>query len=126
MKRIALLIYLTTLTLATAFAIPARPGISTRTQSDGSVVSFEVIGDEFSNYTLVDGIYTVLEDSDGDFCYATIKDNILTSSGVKVRPSNKLSSAERSIAIQSVGLRPIKDPNSWLTRQMRSPERKLR
>ncbi len=125
MKRIALLIYLTTLSLATAFAVPARPGILTRTQSDGTVVTFEIFGDEFSHYTLVDGIYTVVEDNDGDFCYATIKDNILTSSGVKVRSANKLSNEERSVALQSVGLRPTKNHNTIFTREMHSPERML-
>lgn len=124
MKRIALLIYLTTLTLASAFAIPARPGIMTRTQSDGSIVTFEIFGDEFSHYTLADGIYTVVEDEVGDFCFATIKDNALQSSGVKFRSISKLSAEERGIASQSVGLRPI-GHNPLFNREMHSPERTI-
>ena len=84
MKRIILLICLTASIVATALAIPARPGVMTRAQSDGTIVSFERFGDEFNHYTLVDGLYSVVEDTDGDFCYATIKDNLLVSSGVKV------------------------------------------
>ena len=125
MKRIALLIYLTTLTLASAFAVPAKPGIMTRTQSDGTIVTIELFGDEFNHYTLADGIYTVVEDEVGDFCYATIKDNMLVSSGVKVRSSNRLSAEEKSIASQSVGLRPIKGDNSLFSRQRHSPERAI-
>lgn len=124
MKRI-LLIYLTTiLTITGVFAIPAKPGIKSRTQSDGSVVTFERFGDEFSNYTLVDGIYTVVEDNVGDFCYATIKDNRLVSSGVKVRPTSQLSNQERSVAMQSVGLRPM-GQSPIFNREMYSPERTI-
>ena len=124
MKRIALLICLTTMTLASAFAIPARPGVMTRTQSDGSIVTFEVYGDEFNHYTLADGIYTVVEDEVGDFCFATIKDNALISSGVKFRSTSKLSTEEKSIASQSVGLRPI-GHNPLFNREMHSPERTI-
>ena len=124
MKRV-LLIYLTTLlATASAFAVPAKQGIMTRTQSDGSVISYEVIGDEFSHYTLVDGIYTVLEDNDGDFCYATIKDNHLASSGVKVRSLSRLSADEKSIAQQSIGLRPM-GFNPIFNRAMHSPKNAL-
>lgn len=124
MKRV-LLIYLTTLlATASAFAVPAKRGIMTRTQSDGSVISYEVIGDEFSHYTLADGIYTILEDNEGDFCYATIKDNHLASSGVKVRSLSRLSADEKSIAQQSIGLRPMGfDP--IFNRAMHSPESAL-
>lgn len=121
MKRIILLICLTASIVATALAIPARPGVMTCTQSDGTVVSFERFGDEFNHYTLVDGLYSVVEDADGDFCFATIKDNILVSSGVKVRPSNKLSSREKEIATQSIGLRQT-TINPLFNREMHSPE----
>ncbi len=121
MKRILLICLTTIITAASAFAIPAKPGVHTRTQSDGSVVRFERFGDEFSHYTLVEGFYTVVEDSVGDFCYATIKDNRLASSGVKVRPINALSSKEREIAVQSIGLRPM-GQNPLFNREMHSPE----
>lgn len=121
MKRTLLICLTTILTAVSAFAIPAKPGIHTRIQSDGSVVSFERFGDEFSHYTLVDGIYTVVEDGEGDFCYATIRDNRLVSSGVKVRPTNKLSNDERGIAAQSVGLRPV-GHNPLFNREKHSPE----
>lgn len=121
----ALLIYLTTFFLAaTAFAVPAKRGIMTRTQSDGTVVSYELFGDEFNHHTVVDGIYTVMSDSDGDFCYATIKDNILVSTGVKVRPMNKLSAKEKEIALQSVGLRSNYE-NPLFNRSMHSPRNAL-
>lgn len=125
MKRITLIIYLTFFAIVGAFAIPAKPGIHTRTQSDGSIVTYEVFGDEYHHYTLADGIYTVVEDEIGDLCYATIKDNRLVSSGVKVRSTSKLSDREKSIAAQSIGLRPFKDTNALFTRERHSAERAI-
>ena len=40
-----------------AEAVPAMPGVHTHTQSDGSVVNYQVIGDEFLSYII---------DNDGD------------------------------------------------------------
>ncbi|MBO5693181.1 MAG: hypothetical protein J6R74_04505, partial [Tidjanibacter sp.] len=84
MKRIALLIYLTTFAIATALAVPAKRGKMQHTQSDGTVVTFEVVGDEFSNHLLVDGLYTAVQDGDGDLCFAAFENGYIKSSGVKI------------------------------------------
>ena len=105
MKRIALSIILTTLVFASALAVPAKPGIMTHKQSDGTVITYEVFGDEYNNYIVADGLYTVLRDTNGDFCYAIAENGLLKNSGVTVRPSSRLSSEEKSIAQQSIGIR---------------------
>ena len=105
MKRIALSIILTTLVFASAMAVPAKPGVMTHTQSDGTVVTYEIFGDEYNNYIVADGLYTVLRDASGDFCYAIAENGLLKNSGVKVRPSSRLSAAEKTIAQHSIGIR---------------------
>lgn len=123
MKRITLLIYLTTLTVATALAVPAKPGKMQHTQSDGTVVTFEVVGDEFNNHLLVDGQYTAMWDGN-NICYATSQNGLLKSSGVAVRPTNRLNTQEKAIAQSSIGLRKmIEDP--LFSSDMNSPERVL-
>lgn len=120
MKKIALLIYLTTFALATALAVPAKRGKMQHTQSDGTVVTYEVVGDEFNNHLLVDGLYTAIWDGN-DICFATINNGFIKSSGVAVRPTNLLSGKDKAIAQQSIGLRKmVEDPlfNSTLN----SPE----
>ena len=124
MKRIALLIYLTTFVLATAMAVPAKRGKMQHTQSDGTVVSIEVLGDEFSNRIVVDGLYTAIQHDNGDLYYATTKNGLLTSSGVMVRPTNQLSSQEKAVAQQSIGLEKMIE-NPLFSRQMHSPERAI-
>lgn len=105
MKRITLLIYLTTFALASAFAIPAKPGIAKHIQSDGTVVTFEVIGDEYNHHTLVNGLYTAMRDASGDFCYALAENGVLVNSGVKIRDNQRLTAQEKKIAQQSIGAR---------------------
>lgn len=104
MKRIALLIYLTTFVIATSMAVPAKRGKMQHTQSDGTVVTFEVVGDEFNNHLLVDGLYTAIWDGK-DICYATSQNGLLKSSGVAVRPTNRLNTQEKAVAQSSIGLR---------------------
>ncbi len=105
MKRIALSIILTIFAFAAAFAVPAKPGVIKHTQSDGTVVSIEIFGDEYNNYTVADGLYTAVTDSEGDYCYAVLKNGHLESSGVKIRPTSRLTSEEKNIAQQSIGIR---------------------
>lgn len=124
MKRIALLIYLTTFAIATALAVPAKRGKMQHTQSDGTVVTFEVVGDEFGNHLLVDGLYTAIQGDDGDLCFATFEHGLLKSSGVKVRPTNRLSSSEKEVAQQSISLKKVNE-DPLFSRQMHSPERAI-
>ena len=54
---------------ATAWAVPAKPGWYTHTQSDGKTVTFELVGDEFSSATLTRDGLTVYRAEDGDYYY---------------------------------------------------------
>ena len=121
MKRITLLISFVTFAIATAMAIPAKQGIYTHRQSDGTVITYEVFGDEFNNYTLADGLYTIVQDESGDFCYALTKNGHMVSSGVKVRPTSRLSAREKEIAQQSIGVRNTAY-NPLFNRDQHSPE----
>lgn len=54
-----------------AWAVPAKKGVRTIRQADGSVISVELIGDEFSHaYTTTDGL-AVIRLGDGNFHYRT-------------------------------------------------------
>lgn len=105
-------------------AVPAKRGKMQHKQSDGTVVSIEVLGDEFSNRIVVDGLYTAIQHDNGDLYYATTKNGLLTSSGVMVRPTNQLSSQEKAVAQQSIGLEKMIE-NPLFSRQMHSPERAI-
>lgn len=124
MKRIALLIYLTAFAIATVMAVPAKRGKMQHTQSDGTVVTFEVVGDEFNNHLLVDGLYTAIQESDGDLYFATLEAGMLKSSGVKVKPTNQLNSKQKQIAQQSIGLRKMVE-NPLFSSEMHSPTKAI-
>lgn len=104
MKRIALLIYLTTFALASAFAVPAKQGLAKHTQKDGTVVTYRVVGDEFNNRIIIDDLYTAIQGEDGDIYYAAPANGGLVNSGVLVRPFDSLSSAEKQVARESIGI----------------------
>ena len=54
-----------------AMAVPARPGVRTFRQSDGTEICVKLIGDEhFHTYVTTDGL-TVARGNDGDFYYQT-------------------------------------------------------
>ena len=46
-----------------------------------------------------------MRDANGDFCYAIAENGLLKNSGVKVRPTSRLSSEEKTIAQHSIGIR---------------------
>lgn len=68
----------------TIFAIPAAPGFSTITQPDGALLTIELHGDEFYNYsTTIDG-YTVVQNEDtGTWDYALSVNDDLVPSGIR-------------------------------------------
>ena len=53
-----------------AEGVPARPGIRTHLQKDGSVVSYQVIGDEFLNYIIDTNGNLLAFGEDEELCYA--------------------------------------------------------
>lgn len=112
MKKLALLVAASLVALSTALAGPAKPGIFTHTQKDGTVISLQRFGDEFHHFTLVDGQYTVKQGLDGDYYFATQQNGLFVASDVKVAPIGTLTQQQRKVANQSIGLRPTPRPNT--------------
>ncbi len=53
-------------------AIPARSGVVTVKQKDGTVLRVTLHGDEFSHYALSEDGYTLVRGDDGNYYYATL------------------------------------------------------
>ncbi len=67
------------------WAIPAYPGVITKTLPDGTTIEIRLHGDENFNYiTLADGETLVKEGADGYYYYATASDNGVTATRYKV------------------------------------------
>lgn len=112
MKRISLLIAAALLTVSAALAGPAKPGIFTHTQKDGTTISLQLYGDEFYHFTLAEGQYPVVMGADGDYYFATRRDGLYTASDVKFAPVGTLNQQQRAVASRSVGLRPTPQANT--------------
>ena len=112
MKKLTLLLAASLVAVSTALAGPAKPGIFTYTQKDGTVISLQRFGDEFHHYTLAEGEYTVKQGRDGDYYFATIQNGQFVASDVKVAPIHTLNQQQRAVANKSVGLRPTPRPNT--------------
>lgn len=54
-----------------ALAVPARPGWHTITQSDGSTLKLQVVGNAFDNAVVTSDGLTVERGADGDFYYVS-------------------------------------------------------
>ncbi len=82
------------MTCVLAMAIPARPGVYTLTQPDGSTFQAKITGDEFFRLTkTTDGCAVILDD-DGYYCYAFFGLNgHRFSSGIHVSAANSSSPA---------------------------------
>lgn len=109
-----------------AICHPARPGVITVTQSDGTRLKIRIYGDEYYHYTISEEGYTLTSGSDGDYYYATLSPNgQLASTGVKARPMGKLSNSERQQLGQGFtqGLRPL-SPTAHKQQMMRSAQNK--
>ena len=71
MKKLLFLILAVVVACATAMARPAKPGIHTVTQPDGSMLQVVLAGDEWHHsFITLDG-YTVQQDDDGFYYYVT-------------------------------------------------------
>lgn len=92
------------------YAVPARPGTITISQSDGTRLKIRIYGDEYYHYTVSEEGYTLTTGPKGDYYYATLSPaGQLISTGVKARPMNQLSNAERQQLGRGFtqGLRPL-------------------
>lgn len=76
---------------------PARPGLTTVRQSDGTTIEIRIHGDEFSGYVTSAEGYTLTADKDGDWAFARLgSDGQLHPTAVKAKPVSRLTSAERA------------------------------
>lgn len=80
------------------FAVPANRKPSVVKQSDGTMLSVILKGDEaMSFYTTIDGKYIVREDN-GDFCYATLSsEGGFVSTGIIAHEKEKRNDAENEL-----------------------------
>ena len=95
-----------TLLCAQLMAVPARKGVHTYKQPDGTTFQAVLSGDEFSRQiTTLDGC-AVKKDASGFYCYAALDSRgHITSSGVRVSEENSASTAasvSRTVRSQAV------------------------
>ena len=66
-------------------AVPAYPGLLTKTQSDGSTISYYLRGDEGFNFAMSEDGYLIATNQNGIFEYAELNDQMeIVTVGVKV------------------------------------------
>jgi len=97
MKKIFTIATFIIISINFAFAVPARPGVMTIVQKNGTEISIKLNGDEnFHFQTTEDGIL-ITENSDGIFEYAKMsKDGAISATGVLAKNKNARSQAETS------------------------------
>lgn len=69
MKKTLLTLFAATACAVSAYAIPAKPGLISLPQPDGSLISTRLMGDEFLSYTTTADGYTIERNEDGYFVY---------------------------------------------------------
>ena len=98
---LALLFFLSAGFLTDTFAVPARPGIVSLRQKDGSIIKARIHGDEFCHYVTTTEGYNIIGGGDGNWYFAELdKSGSLVSTGIKVVPTSRLSSSERALLIK--------------------------
>ena len=96
MKKILVSLFAILFSLS-ALAVPAKPGVFTYTQPDGSVVRLERHGDEFFNWTTLAGTTQVVElDADGYWRNATLDLSIREKAVERRRQMNRQRIAPRT------------------------------
>lgn len=96
MRQLRILLALVALVLCnTVNARPAYPGILKATQTDGTVLSYRILGDEHCHsFATLDG-YLIERNGKGDFCYQTMTDNGPVLSNVMAHDAADRLAAER-------------------------------
>ena len=106
-----------------AHSLPAKRGLHTLTQPDGTTIEVRIVGDEFSHYYLTPDGYPLVADSEGVLRYATVAPNgVAVMSDVKASDLSRRGLAEtefvgridRQAAVKAVSRRqkPRKLPES--------------
>lgn len=99
MKKIFVFLVAAILAATSVWAVPALPGLITVTQSDGTSLQIQVVGDEFHHgITTADGL-TISRGSDGDFYY-TSASGITT---MRAHNAKSRNAAETSFLAQNRG-----------------------
>lgn len=98
MKPIKLLLLGILATAISAGAVPAKRGLFTYTQPDGTTIKAGIVGDEHGHYYLSDDNLPLLRDNDGFFRYAlTNSDGKIELSTLKARNSAERTAQDRAI-----------------------------
>ncbi len=98
------------------FAVPAYPHPIQVTQSDGSVLTIKIHGDEWFSYTTTEDNYLLKQNTKGDYEYAKFEDNIIVSTG-KVARQNR--SMEDKAFLRQLGKSPISKQKEIALRSLR-------
>ncbi|MBR1551755.1 MAG: M6 family metalloprotease domain-containing protein [Muribaculaceae bacterium] len=109
---------------ATASAMPAHPAPARVAQPDGDSITVKLVGDEFFHYTTTADGYTVLQDRNGWFTYATKQNGRLVSTGVVARDTRRRTPSDISL-LASLG-RQLTDQESIHTGKARRASRDAR
>lgn len=77
------------------FAVPAKPGVLTLRQADGSELRGRLYGDERSHYRTTEDGYLLVSEG-GNYFYAAMDNGNVVNSGVRARDINLRTAADRS------------------------------
>ena len=79
-----------------AKAVPAYPGLMSRQQPDGTMLSVRLHGDEYLSFTTTEDGYTITRRADGFYCYARLNaDGYLEPTNYVARDADQRTDAER-------------------------------
>ena len=83
MKRFLIGLFVSLVCASSIYAVPAYPGLITRTQPDGSLVDFYMVGDEYFHYMMSEDGYLLCNAKDGFVQYARLNvDNTISAVGI--------------------------------------------
>ena len=105
MKKSFLVLLMTMCCVFGAMAVPAKPGWQTITQSDGTTLKVQVVGNEFSSAILTSDGLTVDRGKDGDFYYISSLTGLTT---VRAHDIGERTASEKAfVNIERDNLKPV-------------------
>ena len=105
MKKSFLVLLMTMCCVFGAMAVPAKPGWQTITQSDGTTLKVQVVGNEFSSAILTSDGLTVDRGKDGDFYYISSLTGLTT---VRTHDIGERTASEKAfVNIERDNLKPV-------------------
>ena len=85
-------------------AVPAKKRWTTITQSDGTQIEVALTGDEHLHYFTTRDNISLARTAQGDYCYATVKDGEVVSSGVIAHEAAMRTASEKQHIVTSSDL----------------------